>query len=68
MLVGILFQLPSGLSNGGILSFAATTQSDTATTYTSGFQGEPRPVKGVGCQADPPGIQSLNSSSVSRWV
>ncbi len=37
MLVGILFQLPSGLANGGILTFASSTTNDTETTYANGF-------------------------------
>lgn len=36
MVTGILFQLPSGLSQGGIFNFAATT-GDTSTQYSTGF-------------------------------
>ena len=36
---GILFQLPSGLSNGGIFNFAASdTTVGTSSAYSSGFQ------------------------------
>lgn len=41
MVAGILFQLPSGLANGGLLKFAAeTTSTDSntqSTAYSSGF-------------------------------
>lgn len=36
--VGILFQLPSGLSNGGIFSFASENQSGSGNSYSDGFQ------------------------------
>ncbi|CAE6488452.1 unnamed protein product [Rhizoctonia solani] len=39
MITGILFQLPSGLANGGLLSFASTNNSVGATySYATGFQ------------------------------
>lgn len=39
MVVGVLFQLPSGLSNGGLLAFANSDTSSTAVTnYSAGFQ------------------------------
>ncbi|TFK51186.1 DUF1212-domain-containing protein [Heliocybe sulcata] len=40
MITGILFQLPSGLGNGGLLTFASqqTSGSSSATSYLSGFQ------------------------------
>ncbi|WVO12578.1 hypothetical protein L204_100182 [Cryptococcus depauperatus] len=34
---GILFQLPSGLSNGGIFNFAAESSSGSSTAYSDGF-------------------------------
>ncbi|WWC70782.1 uncharacterized protein I206_104734 [Kwoniella pini CBS 10737] len=34
---GILFQLPSGLSNGGIFNFAAESSDGSSTAYSSGF-------------------------------
>ena len=34
---GILFQLPSGLSNGGIFNFAAESSDGSTTAYSSGF-------------------------------
>ncbi|KAG8924218.1 hypothetical protein FRC02_010567 [Tulasnella sp. 418] len=37
MLTGILFQLPSGLSNGGLLSFASQTASGDSASYSTGF-------------------------------
>lgn len=37
MITGILFQLPSGLSNGGLLAFASQSTEGSATTYASGF-------------------------------
>ncbi|CED84551.1 Domain of unknown function DUF3815 [Phaffia rhodozyma] len=37
MVVGILFQLPSGLSNGGLLRFASESTSGTTDYYSSGF-------------------------------
>lgn len=36
--VGILFQLPSGLGNGGIFSFASENQSGSGNAYSDGFQ------------------------------
>lgn len=38
MITGILFQLPSGLSNGGLLAFASQSQSGSTTTYATGFE------------------------------
>ncbi|CAE7083162.1 unnamed protein product [Rhizoctonia solani] len=39
MITGILFQLPSGLANGGLLSFASTNNSVGSTySYATGFQ------------------------------
>ncbi|KAG8764177.1 hypothetical protein FRC12_008242 [Ceratobasidium sp. 428] len=39
MITGILFQLPSGLSNGGLLSFASSNNEAGATySYATGFQ------------------------------
>ncbi|KAG8688430.1 hypothetical protein FRC08_011441 [Ceratobasidium sp. 394] len=39
MITGILFQLPSGLSNGGLLSFASSNNESGATySYGTGFQ------------------------------
>jgi len=40
MITGILFQLPSGLGNGGLLTFASqqTSGSSSTTSYLSGFQ------------------------------
>ncbi|KAL1674247.1 hypothetical protein EV122DRAFT_221048 [Schizophyllum commune] len=38
MITGILFQLPSGLGNGGLLSFAEKQISGSSTSYLSGFQ------------------------------
>jgi uncharacterized membrane protein YjjP (DUF1212 family) len=40
MITGILFQLPSGLGNGGLLNFASDASAGSAntTTYLSGFQ------------------------------
>jgi uncharacterized membrane protein YjjB (DUF3815 family) len=40
MITGILFQLPSGLGHGGLLTFALqqSSGSDTSTSYLSGFQ------------------------------
>ncbi|WVR06319.1 hypothetical protein IAU60_003349 [Kwoniella sp. DSM 27419] len=35
---GILFQLPSGLSNGGIFNFAAESSDGSANAYSDGFQ------------------------------
>ncbi|WRT67746.1 uncharacterized protein IL334_004718 [Kwoniella shivajii] len=34
---GILFQLPSGLSNGGIFNFAAESSDGSSTAYSDGF-------------------------------
>jgi uncharacterized membrane protein YjjB (DUF3815 family) len=36
--VGILFQLPSGLGNGGIFSFASENQTGSGNAYSDGFQ------------------------------
>ncbi|KAI0030482.1 hypothetical protein K488DRAFT_54115, partial [Vararia minispora EC-137] len=38
MITGILFQLPSGLSNGGLLTFANQQTSGNSSAYISGFQ------------------------------
>ncbi|KZV71465.1 DUF1212-domain-containing protein [Peniophora sp. CONT] len=38
MITGILFQLPSGLGNGGLLTFASQQTSGNSTAYLSGFQ------------------------------
>ncbi|KAA1473295.1 DUF1212-domain-containing protein [Dentipellis sp. KUC8613] len=38
MITGILFQLPSGLGNGGLLTFAQQQTSGAANSYLSGFQ------------------------------
>ena len=38
-LTGILFQLPTGLSSGGLLSIASEATQGNADAYTSGFQG-----------------------------
>ncbi|THG94343.1 hypothetical protein EW145_g8159, partial [Phellinidium pouzarii] len=38
MITGILFQLPSGLGNGGLITFASrNNESGSATSYLSGF-------------------------------
>lgn len=37
-ITGILFQLPSGLSNGGLLAFSSDSQSGSSDTYSTGFQ------------------------------
>jgi len=38
MITGILFQLPSGLGNGGLLTFAQESSEGSTTSYLSGFQ------------------------------
>jgi uncharacterized membrane protein YjjB (DUF3815 family) len=38
MITGILFQLPSGLANGGLLTFANETTLGSSSSYVSGFQ------------------------------
>lgn len=38
MITGILFQLPSGLGNGGLLHFASQQASGNSASYLSGFQ------------------------------
>ncbi|KAI9461872.1 hypothetical protein F5148DRAFT_1276653 [Russula earlei] len=38
MITGILFQLPSGLGNGGLLHFASQQASGSSTSYLTGFQ------------------------------
>ncbi|CAK5277842.1 unnamed protein product [Mycena citricolor] len=38
MITGILFQLPSGLGNGGLLTYASQKTADTTNSYLSGFQ------------------------------
>ncbi|KAF7320954.1 hypothetical protein HMN09_00182100 [Mycena chlorophos] len=37
-ITGILFQLPSGLGNGGLLNFVSETTANNSTSYLSGFQ------------------------------
>lgn len=36
-ITGILFQLPSGLGNGGLLTFAQEQNEGSTTSYLSGF-------------------------------
>ncbi|CAA7264465.1 unnamed protein product [Cyclocybe aegerita] len=38
MITGILFQLPSGLGNGGLLSYASEQASGSSESYLSGFR------------------------------
>ncbi|KAJ6506708.1 hypothetical protein C8R45DRAFT_1050936 [Mycena sanguinolenta] len=38
MITGILFQLPSGLGKGGLLTYASETTTGNSTSYLSGFQ------------------------------
>jgi len=38
MITGVLFQLPSGLGNGGLLHFASQQASGSSTSYLTGFQ------------------------------
>ncbi|KAJ7058039.1 DUF1212-domain-containing protein [Mycena amicta] len=38
MITGVLFQLPSGLGNGGLLNFVSATTSGSSSSYLSGFQ------------------------------
>ncbi|KAI0034665.1 hypothetical protein K488DRAFT_77075 [Vararia minispora EC-137] len=38
MITGIFFQLPSGLSNGGLITFAQQSTSGQSDSYLSGFQ------------------------------
>ncbi|KAJ7440306.1 hypothetical protein B0H11DRAFT_545821 [Mycena galericulata] len=38
MITGILFQVPSGLGKGGLLTFASETASGSSNSYLSGFQ------------------------------
>lgn len=39
MITGILFQLPSGLGNGGLITFASQNNtSGSSTSYLSGFR------------------------------
>ncbi|KIM73743.1 hypothetical protein PILCRDRAFT_99247 [Piloderma croceum F 1598] len=38
MITGILFQVPSGLSNGGLLQFASQQSAGVSNSYLSGFQ------------------------------
>ncbi|EGN92570.1 hypothetical protein SERLA73DRAFT_65511, partial [Serpula lacrymans var. lacrymans S7.3] len=38
MITGILFQVPSGLGNGGLLNFVSDTTSGTSSSYLGGFQ------------------------------
>ena len=37
-ITGILFQLPSGLGNDGLLSYASQQASGSTTSYMAGFQ------------------------------
>jgi uncharacterized membrane protein YjjB (DUF3815 family) len=37
-ITGILFQLPSGLGHGGLLTFASQQSSGSSSSYLSGFQ------------------------------
>lgn len=37
-ITGILFQLPSGLGNGGLLTFASQQTAGSSSSYLSGFQ------------------------------
>lgn len=39
MLVGVLFQLPSGLGNGGLFNFVQEGSSGSSNTYSAGFSG-----------------------------
>jgi uncharacterized membrane protein YjjB (DUF3815 family) len=39
MVVGVLFQLPSGLSNGGLFAFAKEGSDGSTETYSTGFSG-----------------------------
>ncbi|KAF7297301.1 hypothetical protein MIND_00963300 [Mycena indigotica] len=38
MITGILFQLPSGLGNGGLLNFVSETTAGSSSSYLSGFK------------------------------
>ncbi|KAK7002440.1 DUF1212-domain-containing protein [Favolaschia claudopus] len=38
MITGILFQLPSGLGNGGLLTYASEKTAGKSTSYLAGFQ------------------------------
>ncbi|KAJ7629176.1 DUF1212-domain-containing protein [Mycena polygramma] len=38
MITGILFQLPSGLGNGGLLTYASEKTAGNSSSYLSGFQ------------------------------
>ncbi|KIJ62428.1 hypothetical protein HYDPIDRAFT_94568 [Hydnomerulius pinastri MD-312] len=38
MITGILFQVPSGLGNGGLLNFVSDQTSGSSSSYLSGFQ------------------------------
>ncbi|KAF7341922.1 DUF1212-domain-containing protein [Mycena sanguinolenta] len=38
MITGILFQLPSGLGQGGLLTYASETTTGNSSSYLSGFQ------------------------------
>ncbi|KZV65985.1 DUF1212-domain-containing protein [Peniophora sp. CONT] len=38
MITGIMFQLPSGLSNGGLITFASNSTDGDSNSYLSGFQ------------------------------
>ena len=37
-ITGIMFQLPSGLSNGGLITFASNSTDGDSNSYLSGFQ------------------------------
>ena len=37
-ITGILFQVPSGLGNGGLLNFVSDQTSGSSSSYISGFQ------------------------------
>ncbi|PVG00328.1 DUF1212-domain-containing protein [Serendipita vermifera] len=38
IITGILFQIPTGLSNGGLLAFTRQSTEENTSSYTSGFQ------------------------------
>lgn len=52
MLVGVLFQLPSGLGNGGLFNFVQEGTSGSSTTYSAGFSGKLRCQTHILCSAD----------------
>lgn len=39
MVVGVLFQLPSGLANGGLFNFVAESSTGSDESYAAGFRG-----------------------------